>query len=160
MDIKQFRELVVRPTLEALQLWSDRAEELLIATAAHESYGLKYIRQVTNGGFGPARSFYQIEPPTARDVWDRWLPKQKATLRDLAHIVAEFEPGHDIVSRLLMDMRFATVTARLIYWRAPEALPKADDVPGMSRYWGKYWQTQSDPKKMQLFITNYERFVR
>lgn len=156
MDLGQFREFVVRPTLKALDLWSDRAEALLVATAAHESAGLRYIKQVR----GPALSFYQIEPPTARDIWDRWLPKQSITLRTNAQVVAEFRPGDYLENRLLADMRFATVTARLIYWRVPEALPKADDVPAMASYWGRHYQTQNDSVKIQSFIHNYERFVR
>lgn len=156
MDIKQFRELIVRPTLKALQLWSDRAEEILVATAAHESYGLRYIKQVK----GPALSFYQIEPATAREVWNRWLPKQAATLRDLAEITSEFRAGDHLETKLLVDLRFATVLARLNYRRFPEALPPASDVPGMAALWKKRWNTVAGAGTTEQFITNYERFVR
>lgn len=158
MDIRQFRELIIRPTLGALGLpHPERAEALLIATAAHESAGLRYIKQV---GGGPALSVYQIEPATGSDVMDRWLPRQALSLRGIVEAVTEFRAGDDVKGRLLSDMRFATVVARLIYWRAPEILPPADDVPAMAKLWGLRWQTESDPVKMQLFITNYERFVR
>lgn len=158
MEIRQFRDLIVRPTLLAIQLPNpDRAEELLIATAAHESAGLRYIKQV---GGGPALSVFQIEPTTARDVIDRWLPRQSARLRDLVAITAEFRAGDDLDARLLCDMRFATVVARLIYWRAPEALPKADDVPGMAKLWKLRWNTPLGAGTEQQFITNYERFVK
>ena len=158
MEIRQFRDLIVRPTLAAINLpYPDRAEALLIATAAHESAGCRYIKQV---GGGPALSFYQIEPATGSDVIDRWLPRQSRSLRDLVAIVTEFRAGDDLKGRLLCDMRFATVVARLIYWRAPEALPKADDVPGMAKLWGLRWQTESDPVKMQQFIANHARFVQ
>ena len=156
MDLGQFREFVVRPTLKALDLWSDRAEALLVATAAHESAGLRYIKQVR----GPALSFYQIEPPTARDIWDRWLPKQSITLRTNAQVVAEFRPGDYLENRLLADMRFATVTARLIYWRVPEALPKANDVPGMASYWKRFWNTSLGAGTPEQFIANHGRFIK
>ncbi len=158
MDVRQFRELIVRPTLAAINLpHPDRAEELLIATAAHESAGLRYIKQV---GGGSALSFYQIEPVTGSDVMDRWLYRQNRNLRDMVAIVSEFRAGDDLNARLLSDMRFSTVVARLIYYRAPEPLPKADDVPAMAALWGKRWQTESDPVKMQQFIINHARFVR
>lgn len=158
MDVRQFRELVVRPTLAALNLpHPDRAEALLIATACHESAGLRYIKQV---GGGPALSFYQIEPATGSDVIDRWLTRQSRNLRDMVSIVAEFRAGDDIKARLLCDMRFATVVARLIYYRAPEALPKADDVPAMAKLWKLRWNTHLGAGTEQQFISNYERFVR
>ena len=50
MEIRQFRDLIVRPTLAALNLpHPDRAEALLVATAAHESAGYRYIKQVGGG---------------------------------------------------------------------------------------------------------------
>lgn len=156
MDVRQFRELVVRPTIRALDLWSENAEELLVATACHESAGLRYIKQVR----GPALSFYQIEPATARDVIERWLPKQHSTLRERVQIISEFRPGDLIEPRLMCDMRFATVVARLFYWRVPAELPPADDVPAMAIFWGKYYQTKNDPIKIAQFVRNYERFVR
>lgn len=156
MDVRQFRELVVRPTIRALDLWSENAEELLVATACHESAGLRYIKQVR----GPALSFYQIEPATARDVIERWLPKQHSTLRDRVQIISEFRPGDLIEPRLMCDMRFATVVARLIYYRAPEALPKADDVPAMAKIWKLRWNTPLGKGTEQQFISNFERFVR
>lgn len=39
--------------------------ELLIATAKHESLGGRYLEQ---GGGGPARGAWQVEPATARDI--------------------------------------------------------------------------------------------
>ena len=158
MEIRQFRDLIVRPTLAALNLpYPDRAEAILVATAAHESAGCRYIKQV---GGGPALSFYQIEPATGSDVIDRWLPRQSRALRELVAIVTEFRAGDDLKGRLLCDMRFATVVARLIYWRAPEALPKADDVPGMAKLWKLRWNTPLGAGTEQQFIANHERFVK
>lgn len=156
MDLKQFREAIVRPTLQAIMLWSAEAEELLIATAAHESAGLRYIKQVR----GPALSFYQIEPATAREVWDRWLPRQSARLKDLVKIETEFRPGDLLERRLLGDLHFATIVARLNYRRFPEALPSADDVPAMARLWKKRWNTAEGAGTEEQFIANYERFVK
>lgn len=156
MDITQFRELIIRPTLVTLQLWSDRAEELLLATAVHESAGLRYVKQVR----GPALSFYQIEPITAADVVDRWLPRQSERLQELFDIVTEFGAGDDLKSRLMVDMRFATAVARLNYRRFPEPLPPADDLPGMAALWKKRWNTELGAGTTEQFIANYHRFVR
>ena len=55
MDVRQFAHAIVRPTLYALDLHSPAAERLMLGTAAHESDGLRYIRQL---GGGPALSFF------------------------------------------------------------------------------------------------------
>ena len=65
---KQFRELIIRPALEAIGLWSQTAENLVLGTAIHESGNFKYIKQV---GGGTALSFYQIEPVTADDIYGK-----------------------------------------------------------------------------------------
>ena len=44
LNVDHFRNGVVLPTLEALGLWSDAAEELVIGTAATESL-LYHLRQ-------------------------------------------------------------------------------------------------------------------
>lgn len=76
LDVGDFRELVVRPSLIHLQnwdrrLWTEAAENLLIGTALQES-GLRHLRQM-HGGI--ALSVYQIEPATALDVWDNFLSR-------------------------------------------------------------------------------------
>jgi hypothetical protein len=157
MDIGQFREHIVRPTLEAITLWAPAAEELLIATAVHESAGLKYIRQV---GGGPALSFYQIEPETAEDLIKRYIFGDKSAFGRTLRIVSQFEPGHMLRPRLLGDMTFATVIARLKYWSIPQPLPKAGDVPAMALYWKRWYNTPLGKGREQEFIANYERFVK
>lgn len=61
-------ELTIRPTLATMRV--DRLNEraiLLLAIAMQES-GLTFRRQMPSG---PARSWWQIEPPTARDTLTR-----------------------------------------------------------------------------------------
>lgn len=158
MDIRQFNSLIVRPTLHALDLHSLAAERLMLGTAAHESDGLRYIKQI---GGGPALSFFQIEPATARDVIHRWLRAPgRGRIKLLFEKVCEFEIAHhDIEARLVCDMRFACAVARLVYYRVPEPLPMADDIPGLASYWGRYYQTRNDPKKIAAWINHYRRHV-
>ena len=77
---RQFRRHGVRPVLEHLartepRLDSRAAEDLLLGTALMES-GLREIEQ--RGG--PALGFFQIEPATFADVYDRYLTQRRPDL--------------------------------------------------------------------------------
>ena len=70
--------LIIRPTLSELTrydtkpgLTNPEAELLMVAIAIQES-GIRYRRQIN----GPARSFWQIEPPTYHDTLLRYTPLQ------------------------------------------------------------------------------------
>ena len=67
IDHKQFRELIIRPSLMPLDLYSEDAEELLIGICAHESKGGTYLMQKDGG---PAAGFFQMEPETYTDLWN------------------------------------------------------------------------------------------
>lgn len=72
MDYNQFRELVVEPTLfyaNEVIPYTEEAVDLLMMTAAHESNGCSYIKQIN----GPALGVYQMEPSTEADIWDNYL---------------------------------------------------------------------------------------
>ena len=66
---RQFRERVVRPTLEVLRLHSRSAENLLLGTAYQESR-LRHLHQLHGG---PALGLFQIEPCTHEELWRSYL---------------------------------------------------------------------------------------
>ena len=158
---KQFRELIIRPALEAIGLWSQAAENLVLGTAIHESGNFKYIRQV---GGGPALSFYQIEPATADDICRRYLRTRSAVAHNIAkacwpHLANPPLFSHlamkEINNLLLTDLRFSTILCRLKYYLAKPPLPDADDIENLAAYWGAHYQSQSNPVKMNQWATSY-----
>lgn len=159
MDIREFRCAVIRPTLKRLgrAYASPAAEELLLATAVHESDGLKYLRQ--RGG-GPARSFFQIEPATARWLIDGYLMRRPQAWQQFRHAV-QWEPGFrgGLAARLVGDQAFACALARFRYWVVPHALPEADDIAALAQYWGAHYQTDRDPARIAAFVTHYRHFI-
>ena len=56
LDAKQLRELVIRPALMEIELWSEAAEELVLGTAIVESR-LSFIKQL---GSGPAFGLWPL----------------------------------------------------------------------------------------------------
>ena len=165
MDVFQFRSEIIRPTLTAIHLWSPAAEQLLLGTAVHESSGLRYVRQlprIKDGKQvqGPARGFYQIEPETAEEIIKRRMFGDKSILGDRFRTVTMFGPGDDLNARLVGDMIFGTVIARLKYWDAQAPLPLAGDMPAMARYWWLHYHGDVGPNKERDFLNSYERWVR
>lgn len=145
IDPGQLREYVVGPALEALGLWSDAAENLVMGTAAQESR-LRYIHQL---GDGPALGLWQMEPATHRDIWDHYLayqPDLELAVRGLAG----YRPRSEV---LIYNLRYAAAMCRIHYYRAPEPIPQT--VEGMAALWKLRYNTPLGAGTEQEFIDNY-----
>lgn len=170
MRISTFRKLVVEPTLAWMEIHTNIpfnttvAVDLLCATAAHESAGLRFLKQINNKGepVGPALSFYQIEPNTFKDL--RWnFLNSRPHFSRLFSLIGS--PGLDYSENLLYNMAYATVAARLIYWRVAEALPvktgpEQDYIEALARYWKKYWNTERGAGTVEVFVKDYANYIK
>jgi hypothetical protein len=143
INAKQLRDLIVRPTLTGMGMWSESAENLLMGTAAQESHLGHYLKQV---GKGPALGIYQCEPATHNDI-ARWAKLKGLPFADAAP------------ERLVYDLRYASQVCRLHYYRKPGALPAADDIEGLAAYWKKHYNTVLGAGKPEEFVQNYKRYV-
>ena len=130
LDVKDFRQYVVEPTLRHLSPeipFSLGAERLLMGTAIHES-GLAWLDQ-TAPGPGPALGLFQIEPATHFDLWSRYLEFRPT----LAHKVRSLRaPFPSPLEQLRTNLIYACAIARVIFYRAPERMPDARDVDGLA----------------------------
>lgn len=141
-DRHQFQDLIER-TLWSYGLSGPSATRLLLMTAAHESRFGTYLKQKG----GPALGAFQMEPST----FDWLRHKYGERFPDLADRKAW---------ELESDLRLAIVFARLRYLAVPEPLPKMDAPDQMfARYWGKHYQTESDPVKMASFVKDAREFL-
>jgi hypothetical protein len=134
LDPLQFRELIVRPTLQALALHSEAAENLVWGTAVHESR-LMWLRQA---GGGPALGLYQIEPATYADLCSHYLSYRPAFAAAAERFLA---PAPSPVEQLVANLSYATAICRFLYHRAPPPLPDADDIDGLAAYWKAHYNT-------------------
>jgi hypothetical protein len=151
---KQFRELIIQPTLNALQLYSDDAEELLIFTMATESLGGTYIKQVK----GPALGVYQCEPATHQDLWVNFIFNRLPILTLMTmHFHTPRVPNPD---RLIYDLRYATAIARLHYRRFAEPIPSKSDVEGMWEYYKQYYNTPKGKADKDKSIEAYKKYIK
>lgn len=149
IDCQQLRVLIIRPTLQKLNLWSQSAENLLLGTCAQESQMGSYVAQVN----GPALGIYQIEPNTYQDVLNNFL-RYKPALNNTVASLAETS-----IRSLMVNLDYATAITRIIYLRAPEPLPDADDLNGLAHYYKEHYNTPLGAATVDQFIANYKRYV-
>lgn len=151
-------DLVIRPTLARLaeiageaRLSSEIAVALVFATGMQESHFF-WMRQYPAG---PARGFYQIEPRSHDDLWDNFLAHRP----QLAEAVAAFSaPQPTRVAQLSANLCYATAICRLIYWRAPDALPTAIGGEPLARFWKRHFNTESGKGEIPDFLENWRGF--
>jgi hypothetical protein len=154
LNINQFRELIVKSSLNDLLLYSRDAEELIIFTCAVESLGGTYIRQVK----GPALGIYQMEPETHNDIWMNFIySRGPLSLRLFNNFDISKRPDE---SRLIYDLRYATAMTRIFYLRINDSLPSWDDENAMWEYYKKYYNTSKGAAIKDESIKKYHDFLQ
>lgn len=138
---RQILDLIVRPALQYIGLHSLAAEQLVMITAAHESGGFEYIAQVR----GPALSWWQIEPDTYQDLIANTLPglarSRPAIYTTYLELMRQSIFFASSTEQLAINPALACATCRLLYWRAPRALPAAFDWEAQADYWKTFYNT-------------------
>lgn len=142
MFAKDFRQYIIAPTLKEINLWSESAEILVYGTPWAET-DYDYLVQINNpkdGGYG----LFQDEPVDYYDLV-RWLhfEENEKLLESVLAVCdyAEF-PAH--INRLISDLKLAAICCRLHYYRAPSALPDANDAAGMAQYHKDHYNQGGD----------------
>lgn len=129
---QQLRKHVIRPALEHLGLYSERAEELLIFTACAESFCGKYIHQVD----GPALGIFQMEPATHDDIYKNFL-NYKFDLKQKVYLLSQTATAQEMI----WNLRYAAAMCRLHYYRDPEPIPSKSETKKMAAYWKRVYNT-------------------
>jgi len=136
---------IIKLTLQHLDLDSEDARSLIYKTGKAES-GYKTLQQY---GGGPALGFFQMEPPTCRDIWDNYVmyrPKYRDKLYSLG-----FDDG-TLEFCLLSNIGLQAAFCRLHYRRVPSALPKGDDLESQAKYWKKYYNSNLGKGTIEHFM--------
>jgi hypothetical protein len=150
--IDNLRE-IVRTVLQMMGMWTAAAEELVLGTIAKESYLLKWNKQIG----GPAVGACQMEPDTEDDIWNTWLlPRRPDLVAMIRRICGATGPDP---LRLQYDLVYNIIMCRLRYYRVPEPLPEAHDVPGLAVYWKKFFNTRKGKGRAEQFIELYYKLV-
>lgn len=151
IDKRQLRRLIA-DVLNALELHSDVAVDLLMGTASVESHLGTFISQV---GGGPARGIMQMEPATERDIWENYIAFRLHLVPKIIKVCGVDGPG----PWLKYNLAYQIAMARLHYLRVPEPLPDPGDEVGLAEYWKKHYNTPQGHGTVEKFVDNYQ-FVR
>lgn len=143
MSPLEFSALIVKPALEAIGLWSQEAEQLVLGTAIHES-GLVYLKQIN----GPALGYWQMEPATHDDVWNR-MP------RDIRRGFAIFGSADGSAEDLYLRNDYAAAMCRMKYRLSPGPIPMT--LTAQAAYWKLYYNTPLGAGTVSEYIADWER---
>lgn len=152
MNVQVLR-LLIKQTLTPLGLYSLNAEELLMATCANESNLGRYRVQAKGG---PAHGIFQIETNTFNDIWANYLAYHP-TLADQIRALNYGVVGTS--SDLDTNDRYSVAMARIVYARAPGALPDAGDLDGIWAYYKQYYDTPGGAAVENIFKYKYQQYV-
>jgi hypothetical protein len=153
MHAPHLRELIIRPALRHLGLWSEAAENLLMGTAAQESLLGRYLAQM---GDGPALGIFQMEGETHDDCWANYLVYRGDLAASVLKITVAQRPRRE---QLVWNLFYAAALCRIQYHRFKEPLPEAHDVAGFARYWKSHWNTERGKGTTEEFVRNYTAMV-
>jgi hypothetical protein len=148
-------DYVIRPALDhlaeetGLPMNSEAAVMLLLGTQAHESLGHYWLSQAPTG---PARGGYQMEVATHDWLWSDYLSRR----HNIANAIAK--PGEISAERMVYDLRYATMMARVYYWTKPEPIP--DDLRGQAEYWKKHWNTPHGAGTVEKYLKDYNLWAK
>lgn len=156
-DPVQFRDLVIKPTLEDLANVLPGADHpaainLLLGTCWQESRGGTYLQQL---GGGPALGVYQIEPATHDDLWENFVAYRRP-LEDFLVVEGRSHISQKIRQRMLIDdLRYATIIARLVYYRRSFEWPEPDHIHGLGALWKRWYNTPQGAGTIAEFVHNF-----
>lgn len=161
-DPKQFRDLIHRVLKDFATncgpgkewIYSEDAVELLMMTAAQETLLGKYIRQVR----GPALGVFQMEPGAYNHLFNNYITRgDKEWLHNAYELYISY--GASWRDRMMADIPYQIVLARIYYLRYPEPLPSSSDREAMAQYYKRYWNTSLGKATVEEAIARYERYA-
>ncbi|MBL4781703.1 MAG: hypothetical protein JKX92_05620 [Porticoccaceae bacterium] len=147
-----FRQLIIQDSLKAIDDWAPAHENLLLGTAAQESnMGLSLKR-------GRLLGLYHISPKAHRSVWDKYLIHHPDLASQVRGLAGQHSFIHNPHGELITNLKYATAIAWLIYRRNDEALPEADDIKGLARYWHRHFRAKASASVAD-FISSYRHYI-
>lgn len=165
---------IVRPTLAFLALpyaeIRGPSERLIISTGAHESLGFTRVHQMSNG---PALSFWQIEPVTARDLWMRYVLRRFSSslaikLQSLVFPdrsssgIPPLQPTDVLLRQLAINHPLACALCRLKYFDSSFVFGDTGTSikpVELARIWKKYYNSDDGKGTIEEFVESYENHV-
>ena len=152
----QFRELIIRPSLQAIGLYTEDAEELLVATMAHESKGGTYLAQL-GGDSKSALGIFQMEPATLHWLWLKIINSHSEIHTGMMGFITESSQNLD--QELVFNLYFSCQMARMRYYVCPSKIPAKGDLDGIWNIYKTYYNTSKGEAAKDEFVADYYHFI-
>lgn len=155
IDYIQFSNLIIKPTLYDLVLYSDNMEALLLFTCVAESNAGTFIKNKNHFGI------FLMDSQTYIDLWQNYIAFKTNLLISLVHnFNLSRMPTED---RMIYDLRFATAMASIYYSRIKDTLPNKQNPSEIWDYYSYFWYYNNDNKchhNKNDTITKYLNFIK
>lgn len=140
--LKEHISEIIEKTLKKINLYSDEAHALILATGQVESR-YKYLKQIK----GPALGFFQMEPATMRDILDNYVAYRSKYKNALLELGLDY---NNLEFCLMTNIAIQVALCRLHYRRVPSPLPKT--LKEMAVYWKSYYNSHLGKGTVEKFI--------
>ena len=144
---------IIRPALNAIGIWSQARETLVLGTGAHESHYL-YLQQI---GGGPALGWWQCEVLTHHDIWGNYLKFRP----ELAQQLNQLRCGEVSPKSLIRYPLYAAALCGVHYLRKQQGyhLPPHDDAQLQAVCWKQNYNTVKGKGTVQQALPHFEAAV-
>ncbi|MFL0796743.1 MAG: hypothetical protein K6L73_04560 [Cellvibrionaceae bacterium] len=160
--VTELRKLVVKPTLEFLDAYSEAAEDLIVGTAAQESeLGFHLNIGPTDAnqqdtGYG----IYRITAEEHQHVWDTYLVNHPQLASDIRGLASQHEFLKKPHLELATNLSYATAIAWAIYQSNGASAPAHEDVTSMAQTWFDHFHHNPTINgSPETFAESYRRLV-
>ena len=153
LDLEQFRDLIIEPTLEQIGLYSTSAVELVLGTAIQESR-ITYLTQIDGDDdpYNRAMGLFQMEGSTHDDIWINFL-RYRGDLSEKIKAICPSSKSEDLIGNL----SYACAMCRIHYRRDRNALPKAGDLEGQAATWKRFYNTHLGRGTEEEYVNNWRQ---
>lgn len=139
---EHFQKNIINPTLVELNLYSDSASNLLLGTGLQESCLGKLSANI-----------FQIDLNTAEDIKNNYLAYRPKLAKAVERL---YDPNHSEDWNLKNNIPYEIAIARIVYLRAKQDLPDANDSAALARFWKDNFNTYLGKGSVKQYRHIYE----
>ncbi len=161
--VTELRKLVVKPTLESLNAYSEATENLIVGTAAQESelgFHLNIGPTEANHNQDMGYGIYRITAKEHQQVWDCYLVNHPQLASDIRGLASQHEFLKNPHLELATNLSYATAIAWAIYQSNGATALADEDLPSMAQTWFSCFHHSAENNgSPENFTENYRRLV-
>ncbi|MBA55741.1 MAG: hypothetical protein CMK89_14895 [Pseudomonadales bacterium] len=153
INCREFLEYVIQPTLRLLGVESAKAEQLLLATACHQSEMGHHLQR--EGGIG----MYGITEEMHQNVWDHYLAMDPDLASQVRGMASQHEFPKSPHTELVTNLLYASAIAWMVYQHKGIKLDKTTTAEMLTDIWQRCFMDRPISfKERDEFIRCCEKF--